>query len=290
MKEIIYSKSQTDWHRLTGPLPFRVNNDYLFRALLQFDNDVLKELIASLLRWKTEDIVSAEIQNPIVLGEALDAKYYILDVKVILNNSIILNLEMQIINESNWPERSLSYLCRVFDQLNKGGDYLEVKPAYQIGFTEFAPVSGEAEFYATYRMLNIRSHKEYTDKFTLSVVDLSHIELATKEDTGSKLDQWAKMFKAMTWEELRMVAEMNPAIEQAVTKIHFLTEEDRIREQMEAREEYYKIERTQKALLERAEKELSRTKEELSSTKDTLSSTREELADSKRRIAELEAL
>lgn len=80
-----------------------------------------------------------------------------------------------------------------------------------------------------------------------------------------------------------MVAEMNPAIEQAVTKIHFLTEEDRIREQMEAREEYYKIERTQKALLERAEKELSSTKEELSSTK-------EELADSKRRIAELEAL
>lgn len=275
-KDIVFKNPQTDWHSLAGELDFRVNNDYLFRALLQFDNMVLKELISSLLRWDVNDITSAEIQNPIILGESLEAKYYVLDVKVMLNDSIILNLEMQVIDENNWPERSMCYLCRVFDQINRGGTYIDVKPAYQIGFTDFAPLKGKSEFYATYRMLNVKNHEEYTDKFTLSVVDLSHIELATEEDKSNKLDQWAKMFKAKTWEELRMLAQSNPAIDEAVTKIHILTEEDRIREQMEAREEYYKIERTQKELLRRTEEKLAQ--------KDR------ELADKDKRIAELEAL
>ncbi|MCR5118867.1 MAG: Rpn family recombination-promoting nuclease/putative transposase [Lachnospiraceae bacterium] len=280
---IVFKEPQTNWHMLSGKLAFRVNNDYLFRALLQFDNMVLKELIASLLRWNVKDITSAEIQNPIVLGESMADKYYVLDVKVMLNNSIILNLEMQILDENNWPERSLCYLCRIFDQLNRGGNYINIKPTYQIGFTDFAPVSGKGEFYAIYRMQNVKNHEEYTDKFTLSVVDLSYIELATEEDKASKLDQWAKMFKAQTWEELRMLAEANPAIDQAVTKIHFLTEEDRIREQMEAREEYYKIERTQKELMRREKEKNSRLEKELADQK-------KENADQKKRIAELEAL
>ena len=80
-----------------------------------------------------------------------------------------------------------------------------------------------------------------------------------------------------------MLAETNPAIDQAVTKIHFLTEEDRIREQMEAREEYYKIERTQKELMRREKEKNSRLEKELADQK-------KEIADQKKRIAELEAL
>ncbi len=259
----LFKTPQTDWHNFAGKLSFRINNDYLFRALLQFDNAVLKELIASLLRWNTDDIISAEIQNPIILGESLEAKYYVLDVRVMLNNSIIMNLEMQIIDERNWPERSLCYLCRMFDQLNRGDDYADIKPAYQIGFTDFSPVQGEPEFYSTYRLLNIKNQEKYTDKFTLSVVNLSQIKLATEEDKNSKLDQWAKMFKAKTWEELRMLAEVNPAIDEAVSKIQVLTEQDRIREQIEAREEYYRIERTKMKLEQRRQERMAQMDAEI---------------------------
>ena len=76
-------------------------------------------------------------------------------------------------------------------------------------------------------------------EFSLSVVNLNCIDLATEEDHASHLVEWAKMFKAKTWEELRMLAEKNPAIDEAVTKIFTLTQEDIIREQMEAEELYY---------------------------------------------------
>ena len=38
------------------------------------------------------------------------------------------------------------------------------------------------EFYATYRLLNVRSHMLYSDKLQLSVLDLTRIDLATTED------------------------------------------------------------------------------------------------------------
>lgn len=233
-----------------------MTNDYLFRALLQSDNHVLKALIASLLRLSVDDIYSADIQNPIELGKAIEAKEFYLDVKVLMNSSKMLNLEMQVINEKNWPERSVLYLCRTFDSLNRGENYADVRAAYQIGFTDFSPVEGHKEFYATYKLMNIKSHEVYTDKFAVSVVDLTCIDKATREDKQYGLDQWAMMFKAKTWEDLKMLEMKNPAIDEAVSHIHVLTEEEKVRLQIEAREEYYRIERTREVMLERAKAEL----------------------------------
>ena len=38
------------------------------------------------------------------------------------------------------------------------------------------------EFYATYKLLNVKSHMLYSDKLQLSVLDLTRIDLATTED------------------------------------------------------------------------------------------------------------
>ncbi len=46
----------------------------------------------------------------------------------------------------------------------------------------------------------------YSSKFAVNVLDLSHIELATEEDKSWDLDFWAKLFKAKTWEKMKMSA------------------------------------------------------------------------------------
>lgn len=90
-----------NWDKLHGPLPIRMTNDYLFRALLQLNNLVLKLLIAALLHLALETILSVRILNPIELGKRIDEKTFILDVKVELNNDTVINLELQVINEHN---------------------------------------------------------------------------------------------------------------------------------------------------------------------------------------------
>ncbi|MCH5264101.1 MAG: Rpn family recombination-promoting nuclease/putative transposase [Lachnospiraceae bacterium] len=239
---------------LTGPLTIPMTNDYLFRALLQQNNKVLKGLISSLLHLSLDEIISVEITNPIELGKSIDAKDFFLDIKVLLNSDTIINLEMQVINQHNWPERSLSYLCRSFDGLNRGEDYLEARPVIQISLLDFTLFPAYPEFYATYQLLNVKNYIKYSDKLCLHVLDLTRTDLATEKDKQHQIDYWAALFKATTWEELRMLADKNESIAEAAETVYRLSEEEKIRLQCEAREDYYRCQRDAAILLERAER------------------------------------
>ena len=196
-----------------------------------------------MLHLRAEDIQSIEIRNPILPGDNFDAKEFILDVEITLNNEALINLEMQVVNEYNWSERSLSYLCRRFDQLGKGQDYSECKPAVHIGFLDFTPFPKYPEFYATYKLLNIKNQHLYSDKFVLSVVDLTHIELATDEDKAHGIDRWARLFKSTTWEEIKMIAENNPILTEASETLYTYNADEIARQRSQARAEYLAHER-----------------------------------------------
>lgn len=239
-------------HSATGLLAIPMTNDYLFRALLQRNNKVLKGLICALLHLDPSDISSVVIDNPIELGNAIDDKTFILDIKVIMNNYTIINLEMQVINEHNWTDRSISYLCRSFDRLKSGDPYQTTRPVIQIGLLTFTLFPEHPEFYSTYQLLNVKNYTLYSDKIGLSVLDLTHIDLATKEDKLYQIDYWASLFKSTTWEELNMLAQNNEYIREASETIYQLTQEEKIRQQCEAREDYY---RRQRGLTDMIEKQ-----------------------------------
>lgn len=187
------------WKKLTGKLPVKMTNDYLFRALLQSDNETLKGILASVLHMDVSEIRSAEITNAVLLGEQIDDKEYILDVNVVLNDKVITDLEMQVIKESFWCDRSLSYICRSYDNLNKGEVFAEAKPVRQVAFCDFTLFKDYPEFHATYMILNVKKPELiYSDKLIISNIDLTRIDLANEEDKEYGTDNWAKFFKAET--------------------------------------------------------------------------------------------
>ena len=232
------------WLRASGPLRIRMTNDYLFRALLQRNNYVLKGLVCAFLHLPYERVKTAAIANPVILGETVDEKTFFLDVFVTLNDYDRINLELQVLNEHNWPVRSLSYLCRSFDNLNSGEDYNDVRPAVQVGILDFTLFPDHPEFYSTYQFLNIKNHTIYSDKIQLSVLNLTRKDLAVEEDKKYHLDLWASFFKADTWEELKMIAKQDEFIDEACATVYQLSQEEKIRLQCEAREDYYRRQRT----------------------------------------------
>ena len=145
---------------------------------------------------------------------------------------------MQVLNLGNWPERSLGYLCRSFDSLNKGEDYMDTKPVIQVCFLDFTLFKDAPEFYSSYMLMNVKNHRIYSDKLKLSVVDLTQIDKATEEDKLSGIDHWARLFKATTWEEIKMLAENNSYLAEAAETAYQLITEETIRMQCEAREDY----------------------------------------------------
>ena len=228
----------------SGEIPYNMTNDYMFRAVLQKNKKVLAGLVGSLLHLDPETL-DVEIANPIILGESIDDKTFVLDVEVTVNRNTHLDLEMQVINYGNWKERSLSYLCRSFDSLTRGANYIDLPPAAHIGFIDFSLFEDAPEFYATYKMQNVKNHRIYTDKMWLSVVELNSIELATEEDRLYRIDQWAKLFKAKTWEELKAMATTNQYMESAANTMYELSADRMVKEQCRRRAEYERFQKYQ---------------------------------------------
>lgn len=269
------------FYTATGALRFTMTNDAMFHIVFEANREALKAFLCSLLRLNIKEISSVEVTNPIEFGNSVYSKSFLLDLRLLLNNRTVINLEMQVENLSFWKERSVGYLCRSFDGLNKGDSYLNTKPAIHIGILNFDLFPEHPEFYATYHLSNDITHKKYSDSLRLSVLQLKYTDIATEEDRHWELDLWAKFFRADSWEVIHTLAEKNPYIASAAQTIYRVSEDERIRIMCEAREEGEKTQRTLELLRQmerdKAEQELRQINQELQQTKQELQQTNHEL-------------
>ena len=135
---------------------------------------------------------------------------------------------------------------RSFDQLYRGQEYEEALPVVHIGFLDYTLFPDTPEFYASNMLMNVKNHRIYSDKSKLSVVDLTHIEMATEEDKAYHIDYWARLFKAKTWEDIQMLAEKNEYLKEAAQSVYVANADEMVRQKCLAREEAERHERTMK--------------------------------------------
>lgn len=227
-----------------GKIDYTLLNDCMFHAVMQRNRKVLKGLVCALLHLEPDEVQSITLLNPIEFSDRMRDKNFVLDIKVMLNDTAIINIELQVRTQQFWDDRSLSYLCRIFSNLEKGEDYSDVRPAYHIGILDFTPFPDYPEFYAANKMMNIKKHYIYNDKFTLNVLDLNQIKLATEEDRRWKLDYWARLFRASTWEGLKMLAQQDDVFQETCETMFRLNHDDEVRYWCEACEEADRVART----------------------------------------------
>ena len=251
------------YDKAVGKIDYPLTNDFMFHAVLEeSDERVLKKLLCSLLHMGPDEIVSIRVENPIDYGKSITSKKVILDLKLLLNNDAFINIEMQVLDEKDWPERSLIYLCRSYDNIQKGGKYDSVLSAHQISILDYDLFEEEPEFYSTLHLRNDRSGRVFTGNFSLSVLNLRRIELATEEDKKWNLDKWAALFKASTWEDLRMIAAHDEEMTIASRTLYNKNRDEVARLWAQAHEDFLWEERVRKKRAEKVEKELA-TKEQL---------------------------
>ena len=294
-------KFTPELERATGEIEYNMTNDYMFRALFQKNNRALKGLLSSLLHMQPDEILSVEITNPIVIGEAIQDKEFRLDIKAMLNGYQQINLEMQVVNRHDWPERSIGYLSRMYNNLQKGDQYIDTKPAIHVGILNFSPFEEQPIFYSRNLLMDVVQHRIYSSKFAVNVLDLSHIELATQEDKNWDLDFWARLFKAKTWEDMKMIAKDNEYFTEASNTLCDLYADFNVRERCRDREDYELEQKylhdtiaqqesmlAQKdSMLEEKDNTIAQQQNMLVQKDDMLAQQTEELAEMKRKIQEL---
>ncbi len=208
-------------------------------AVLQKNEEVLRNLLATLLEMDEADIVDCHLENPIELGKEIEGKECILDVKLTLNNAKIINIELQVYKQTYWVERSLLYWARAFDNLKSGEDYSKLLPTYHIGILDFTLFEDHPKFMAQYQIMDVEDQFLYSDKLCIKVLDLTQLEKAQKRsNVNKKLLKWASIFKAEMLEELEQLANGEEVFEKMVVTMKKLSEDEKIRMQCEAREDY----------------------------------------------------
>jgi len=228
-----------------GKMQYTLMNDFLAKYSLQTDLYALKGLLAALLSVELDKITAIKVLNPIELSDTISDKDCLLDVKLELNHSEIINIEIQARFQDFWPERSLTYLCRTFDHLKTGENYSSIKPCLHIGILNTDLFKADdprftGEFYSDYRLLNTSTHTEYSRKFGIRVLSLNRLENASEEDKSNPngLYHWARLFRSSTWEDLYMIAKENERMESFVGTIRQLSAEEKVAQMCEARRRY----------------------------------------------------
>lgn len=274
-----------------GEMQYTLMNDFLAKYTLQNDLYALAGLLSALLNLELNEITDINILNPVELNEAIDDKKCILDVKLELNHSTIINIEIQSVYQSFWPERSLTYLCRMFDHLKEGQGYSDLKPCIQIGILENDIFKSDdsrytGDFYSEYQILHMKKHTGYCGKFKICVLSLNHLgevpENERKNHNG--LYYWAKLFTVKSWEELKMIASEDSRMASYVTTVRKLSAEEKVAQACEARRRYSNDIATYEEEKRLAKQEAQEAKQEAEEAK-----RREEKAEQKAEEAKQEA-
>ncbi|MBO4456164.1 MAG: Rpn family recombination-promoting nuclease/putative transposase [Butyrivibrio sp.] len=237
MKQKKTHNQQLTYETATGKIEYTLQSDMMFHYVMQKSKGALTGLVCALKGIAPSEVKDIHVENPIELNNA--ARETIMDIKLTLNNNEIMNIELQMYHSNYWIFRSILYLCRAFDSIGSGDNYSDLKPTtlYCITDLELVP-DADPEFYAKYLLTNQVTHKIYTEKFGINMLQLNHTDLATKEDIDNNLVYWANLFKATTWEEFKALAKDNPTIEEVGTMIFELNYDNQAKELLEGQRRY----------------------------------------------------
>ena len=141
-----------------------LRNDLLFHMVFTRNEEALKGLLSVLLNIPEERIERAEVLNPMQYSEVIDTKLTVLDLKVHLNDSTYILVEMQVRKFDEWINRTVVYTCRqVADQAHDEIDYSKLEPVIQISIMDYTLFADHKRFFKAYRVADDEGYV-YTDK------------------------------------------------------------------------------------------------------------------------------
>ena len=182
--------------------------DFAFKEIMM-DEKARTGFLAAVLHINPEDIKETQILNTNLRKLHEDDKLGILDVRVLLNNDMEIDAEIQLSELEVWPDRSLFYTSKMFKE--------------------------EKDFYSCFHIREDTRNFIYTDKMEFHVIELPKLPEEIRENS-SDLELWAKFINAEGKEELDMIAKKNVYIKSAYDRLQVISQDKQKRLEYEARQ------------------------------------------------------
>ena len=208
--------------------------DFCFKELME-EAEVRKGFSAAVLHIPPEDIAETLLLPTNLRKKYEEDKLGILDVRVLLNNSTQIDIEIQVSPFLLWPERSLFYLAKMFtDQIEKGEGYEKLEKCVHVGILDFILFGEDKEYYSCFHIREDVRNCLYTDKLEVHILELPKLKKHDYPET--ELLNWAKFMNAERQEEFEEMAEKDQYIEKAYEALKNISADEEKRLEYEARE------------------------------------------------------
>lgn len=207
-----------------------LTSDYVFKRIFgqEENKEGLKDFLESILKIKIQNI---QINNPEIPKDFCDSKYGVLDLKVTLDNEIIINVEMQVQNQYNIAQRSTYYMSRVFaQQLGENEPYINCKKVIVINILNFnyykrnsyhsiARMKFEDTTLEEYVDMGFKNEEEYATRYLeMHMIELPKFKKSNPKSDG-RLEQWLWLFVGGGEEKMRKIGKKNKEIEKIDKKL-----------------------------------------------------------------------
>jgi predicted transposase/invertase (TIGR01784 family) len=212
------------------PLKYKLTHDLLFKMLFVKYPQLLKHLVAELLCIPVSSITEFKIINAEIPPEALGDKFCRLDINMRVNGQLV-DLEVQIDNEGNYPDRSLFIWAKeVSSSISMGGDYINFPRTIVISILGFNQFKAE-RFHHEFQCLETTTHQPLTDKMVLHFYEIKKLPPIAEIDKNNLRSLWLKLFKAESEEDLAKIQALEvPVMSQALQAYRHVSASDEFKE------------------------------------------------------------
>ena len=209
------STSAGDAHRILSPLL-----DLVFKQLFE-DELLLRSMLEAVLGMK--NIASLEILNPGLPSDLGTGKLIVLDVRVCLDDNSLVDIEMQGRAHTGFASRILLYWARLYSQqLDAGSDYGKLRPARIICWVNDTFLPNE-RFHNVYEVRNAEDHGPWPcSHLALHTLELPKLQIRPST-TPEALTRWARFFSSRTRPEFETLAQEDPIMEHAKSRLERLS-------------------------------------------------------------------
>ena len=191
--------------------------------------EVRESFLSDILKIPRDSIKDTEIINSSLWKRRKKDKQGIVDVRIRLNNDRIINIEIQVMHYDHWDKRQLFYLSKLYaENARRGEDYDNLPECISIAILDFN-LTDEEEYYHCYKLRD-ENGRVFSNGISIYILELEKTLGKEKE-----LDDWIRLFRAKSEEDLNMITTQNRGILEAIKELKTIGLSNILREEYEFR-------------------------------------------------------
>ena len=231
------STNQTNEENVKKTL--KPKNDVVFQRLFNKDNQkITKAFAEAMLDEKIHHMTINEDKE--LLSDTLDKKTGILDLQIDVNNTEKVDVEVQLVERSNLPERLLFYFSKLYLKgIGKGEDYRIAKRVVLIAIIDYnLKIEIEDKKMETIWQIVEKNHPKtiLTNKFEIHILELEKVKEEYKKNKENKKAQWLLFLDDPETKEVKEIMEKNEDVKEAVIEVRKLSQDEQLQREAELRE------------------------------------------------------